>query len=123
MSVVALQSGTVTTVLAEVGQTVTPAQPIVSILPRGAALEASLYVPSRAVGFVEVGQQVLMRYQAYPYQKFGQYPGTEFLVWVRLVAHQHLLAGVPIPEIRCRGIDRISGDREDRLEGGGAENR
>src|SRR2546426_283931 len=79
MSVVALQSGTVTTVLAEVGQTVTPAQPIVSILPRGAALEASLYVPSRAVGFVEVGQQVLMRYQAYPYQKFGQYPGTEFL--------------------------------------------
>jgi len=76
MSVVALQGGTVTAVLAEVGQTVTPAQPMLSILPEDAALEASLYVPSRAVGFVEVGQKVSMRYQAYPYQKFGQYPGT-----------------------------------------------
>ncbi len=76
MSVVALQGGTVTAVLADVGQTVTPAQPIVSILPGDATLEASLYVPSRAVGFVEVGQKVSMRYQAYPYQKFGQYPGT-----------------------------------------------
>ncbi|HEY3074731.1 MAG TPA: HlyD family secretion protein [Burkholderiales bacterium] len=76
MSVVALQGGTVTAVVAEVGQTVTPAQPMVGILPEDAALEATLYVPSRAVGFVEVGQKVLMRYQAYPYQKFGQYPGT-----------------------------------------------
>jgi membrane fusion protein len=76
MVVIALQGGTVTTVLAEAGQTVTPAQPMVSILPEDAALEANLYLPSRSVGFVEVGQKVQMRYHAYPYQKFGQYPGT-----------------------------------------------
>lgn len=27
------------------------------------------------MGFVEIGQKVRIRYQAYPYQKFGQYDG------------------------------------------------
>ncbi len=76
MVVIALQEGVVTAILAELGQTVTPALPLLGILPKEAKLEASLYVPSRAVGFLEVGNKVLMRYQAYPYQKFGQYSGT-----------------------------------------------
>jgi membrane fusion protein len=29
-------------------------------------------VPSRAVGFVEPGDDVLLRFHAFPYQKFGQ---------------------------------------------------
>jgi membrane fusion protein len=49
---------------------------LLSILPEESKLEGLLYVPSRAVGFVETGNKVLMRYQAYPYQKFGQYSGT-----------------------------------------------
>jgi membrane fusion protein len=32
-------------------------------------------VPSRAVGFIEPGDTVLLRYQAYPYQKFGHQTG------------------------------------------------
>jgi membrane fusion protein len=43
------------------------------VLPQGAQLEAEIYVPSRSIGFVKPGMQVLLRYQAYPYQKFGQY--------------------------------------------------
>jgi multidrug efflux pump subunit AcrA (membrane-fusion protein) len=39
-------------------------------------LEAHLYAPSRTAGFVAKGQQVLIRYQAYPYQKFGLQQGT-----------------------------------------------
>jgi membrane fusion protein len=35
-----------------------------------------LFSPSRAIGFVRPGQRVLLRYQAFPYQKFGQYEGT-----------------------------------------------
>ena len=31
--------------------------------------------PSRAAGFVKPGMPVLLRYQAYPYQKFGQAHG------------------------------------------------
>ena len=38
-------------------------------------LEAQLLVPSRAIGFIEPGNTVLLRYQAYPYQKFGHHIG------------------------------------------------
>lgn len=67
--------GTVTTALASVGQTVTPEQPLLSILPAGAALEARLLVPTRAAGFIRPGQAVALRYQAFPYQRFGHYVG------------------------------------------------
>jgi len=38
-------------------------------------LEAHLYAPSRTAGFVRPGQQVLIRYAAFPYQKFGLHTG------------------------------------------------
>jgi membrane fusion protein len=38
-------------------------------------LEVQLYAPSRATGFVAVGQTVLLRYHAFPYQKFGLQKG------------------------------------------------
>lgn len=68
--------GTVTAVLAELGGQASVTAPLLSIVPARAKLEAHLYGPSRAVGFVQAGQNVQVRYQAYPYQKFGQYPGT-----------------------------------------------
>lgn len=64
-------SGVVSTVNAEVGQFVDLSKPLMTILPENTALIAQLYVPSRAIGFVKQGDQVLLRYQAYPYQKFG----------------------------------------------------
>jgi membrane fusion protein len=36
---------------------------------------AQLYAPSSAVGFVRPQQAVNLRYQAFPYQKFGQQSG------------------------------------------------
>lgn len=56
---------------ADVGQFVDSSQSLVSILPNDSHLIAVMYVPSRAIGFVKTGDEVLLRYQAYPYQKFG----------------------------------------------------
>ncbi|MBS0424029.1 MAG: HlyD family efflux transporter periplasmic adaptor subunit [Proteobacteria bacterium] len=67
--------GTVTTILAEVGQTANPAMPLLSILPAGAELQAQLLVPTRAAGFIKPAQQVSLRYQAFPYQRFGHHLG------------------------------------------------
>jgi membrane fusion protein len=67
--------GTVTTILAEPGQAATPSNPLLSILPTGAQLQAQLLVPTRAAGFIKTGQQVALRYQAFPYQRFGHYLG------------------------------------------------
>lgn len=70
------QDGTVTAILAELGGHAAVAAPLLAIVPAGTQLEAHLYSPSRAVGFVRAGQHVLLRYQAYPYQKFGHYEGV-----------------------------------------------
>ncbi|WP_330565711.1 HlyD family secretion protein [Pseudomonas yamanorum] len=70
------QSGVATALLAEAGQAVETARPLVNIVPADSLLRAELYAPSKAVGFIKEGDSVLIRYQAYPYQKFGQYRAT-----------------------------------------------
>jgi membrane fusion protein len=65
------ESGTATATVAEIGQAVDVSKPVVSVIPEGATLQAQLYAPSRAIGFISPGNAVLLRYQAYPYQKFG----------------------------------------------------
>lgn len=68
-------NGVVSAVLLKAGQMVSAGQPLLSILPAGSTLQAQLLVPSRAIGFVEPGSRVVLRYQAFPYQKFGQQYG------------------------------------------------
>ncbi|AGG90252.1 multidrug resistance efflux pump [Rhodanobacter denitrificans] len=69
------RDGVVSTVLLKQGQMVSAGQPLLSILPSGSVLQAQLLVPSRAIGFIEAGSRVVLRYQAFPYQKFGQQYG------------------------------------------------
>lgn len=71
----ATQDGIVTAITAREGQSVAAGQVLASLLPQGAELEAELYVPSRAAGFLKPGMSVNLRYQAYAYQKFGQAVG------------------------------------------------
>jgi len=74
--IVAPQSGVVSAIQAEPGSTVQPSVPLLSIVPTGTTLQAQLFGPSRAIGFLQPGQRVLIRYQAYPYQKYGSYAGS-----------------------------------------------
>lgn len=73
--VAAPESGTVSADLAEIGQTVTTGSAMAVIAPRNADLVAHLLIPSSGIGFIKVGQAVSLRYQAFPYQKFGVYAG------------------------------------------------
>jgi membrane fusion protein len=57
------------------GQAVQAGQPLMSLLPGDGKLEAELLVPSRAIGFIQPGDKVLLRFQAFPYQKFGHQVG------------------------------------------------
>jgi membrane fusion protein len=68
--------GVVTAVQAEKGSSAQANIPLMSVVPAGSDLQASLYGSSRAIGFVKPGQKVSIRYQAFPYQKFGSYVGT-----------------------------------------------
>ena len=68
--------GTVTAIQAVVGAAAGSAVPLLAIVPAHHRLEAHLYGPSRAIGFVQPGQRVLVRYPAYPYQRFGHHEGV-----------------------------------------------
>lgn len=71
----ASKSGYVSAMNVEVGQQVAPSQLLLSIVPEQTELLANLYVPSRAAGFVKPKDKVILRYQAFPYQKFGHANG------------------------------------------------
>ncbi len=70
------QDGVVSSVMVKPGQTVAAGQVAIALVPKDSLLEAQLLVPSRAIGFVEPGNRVVLRYQAYPYQKFGLHTGS-----------------------------------------------
>lgn len=70
------QDGVVSSVLVKPGQTVAAGQIAFMLVPKDSLLEAQLLVPSRAIGFVEPGNRVVLRYEAYPYQKFGLHGGS-----------------------------------------------
>ncbi len=74
--ITAPEAGRATLVAGEVGQAVDTTRPLVNVVPEDGKLEARLYAPSRTIGFVRKGDKVLVRYQSYPFQKFGQYEGV-----------------------------------------------
>jgi len=69
--ITAPSDGTVDTILAASGQTVDANAPVISLLPDSASLFAELYVPSRAVAFLEPTQTVRIAYDAFPYTHYG----------------------------------------------------
>lgn len=75
VTIVSPLAGVVAAQIVKPGQSVQQGQPLLSVLPGDGRLEAELLVPSRAAGFIAAGDRVLLRYQAYPYQKFGHQQG------------------------------------------------
>ena len=68
-------SGRVTNLVAETGANVRAELPLLTIMPDNAELQAILLVPTRAYGFVMPGQRTRLRFDAFPYQRFGLYEG------------------------------------------------
>lgn len=67
-------AGKVTALQAVVGAAVGDT-PLLAILPEGGVLEAHLFVPTRAIGFVSPGQKVRLAYDAFDYRRFGVHDG------------------------------------------------
>lgn len=68
-------AGRVSTLQAVIGRASDPHKPQLSLLPLDSVLEAELFVPTQAIGFVRTGQEVRILYDAFPYQRFGAYGG------------------------------------------------
>ena len=80
-TIVAPADGILTAVTYKAGQGILSGQVLATLASRevngeSSNLEIHLYVPSRTAGFIAKGQSVFLRYQAYPYQKFGLQRGA-----------------------------------------------
>jgi membrane fusion protein len=107
VSVRAARDGVVAAVLVEPGQALSATAELATLLPQGATLEAELYLPSRAVGHLREGQAVQLRFEAYPYQKYGLFAGTLRGVSLSPVAGTERAAGLaPPPEAAATGHAR-----------------
>ncbi|WP_425990267.1 HlyD family secretion protein [Brevundimonas sp. TWP2-3-2] len=64
-------AGTISSLQARPGMTPAADLPLLSISPDGSPLEARLLVPTRASGFLKVGQTTRLQIEAFPFQRFG----------------------------------------------------
>lgn len=90
--------GRVTALQAHVGRRADTTKPLLTVLPDDAVLEAELFVPSRAAGFVQPGQSVRVLYDAFPYQRFGAYPGQIAQVSQTIFSPQDVAAPIRLQE-------------------------
>ena len=66
-------NGTIASVSYKPGQYINPAKPLLKILPSDSNLEVELFIPIRKSGFIQKNAKVIIRYDAYPYERFGTY--------------------------------------------------
>lgn len=127
--ITAPEAGQATLVTAEVGQMIDVNQPLVTLVPEASELQARLYAPSSSIGFVQPGDVVLLRYQAFPYQKFGQHQGVVDTVSTSAVSATELTglppsAGLPVGEpvfaiqVRLRSGSVLANGQERPLQSG-----
>lgn len=91
----ASKSGYISTINVDIGQQFEPSKLLLSIVPEQTELVANLYIPSKAVGFIKPKDKVVLRYQAYPYQKFGHATG-EIISVARTALGKQELSGLGI---------------------------
>ena len=99
-------SGLVTGVQATIGAEVSRERPLLTLLAEDAVLEAVLFVPSRAVGFVRKGQEVRLRFDAFPHERFGDQHGIVIQIDRSILAPSELpdpvVAREPVYRVRAR---------------------
>lgn len=116
-------AGMITNVFVHPGDAIAPQQNLVNLLPVTSTLLAELWVAPRAVGFIRPGERVVIRYKAFPYQRFGQYEGRVVSVSRSAVAPNDIthLLGQPAegsgPQYRIRvALDNQAVSIEGRSE-------
>ena len=91
-------SGRVTNLIAETGSMAVAGRSLLTILPKDSQLYAVLLVPTRAFGFIEAGQHARLRFDAFPYQRFGLYEGEVVQHSKAILLPNELEIPVPIQE-------------------------
>ncbi len=70
------EAGVLTSIRVQAGQGVAAGATLLTLLPSEGRLQANLFVESSAIGFIDSGEPVMLRYAAFPFQRFGLYRGV-----------------------------------------------
>ncbi len=99
-------AGRVAALGVESGDAVRPGRTLLTLLAPDAGMQAILLVPSRAAGFIEVGQPVRLRYAAFPHTRFGTQAGAVTSVSSSVLTPAQLTpparADEPVYKVRVR---------------------
>jgi membrane fusion protein len=100
-------AGRVTALQAAVGRGVEPQGSLMTITPPHARLQAELYAPSRAIGFIRRGQRVRLLYESFPYQAFGPAFGVVEAISDSALRPSDLQVAIPVDEPVYRIVVRL----------------
>lgn len=71
-----VQASSITTI----GQIVQPGTELMRIVPSNTSLEIEAYIPNRDIGFVHIGQEAVIKVEAFPFTRFGTIEATVMAV-------------------------------------------
>lgn len=118
------RAGLVATVAVRPGDSFRAGQPLIFLGPEHSMLTAELYVPSRVIGKVSAGQQVLLSYESFDYREYGRYRATiDSVAGARLDPREQLLPlsllNEPVYRVRA-SLERqtVSGPEQHELLAG-----
>jgi len=95
--------------IASVGAVVTPAQQLLSIVPDNDRVEVEAVLENRDIGFVEVGQRVQLKVDAFPFTRYGLLSG-------KVVSIDRDAEATPVNQSGVHGTERLA-DETDHVEG------
>ncbi|MEY4910473.1 MAG: hypothetical protein RL761_136, partial [Pseudomonadota bacterium] len=119
--VTAPADGQITLLQAELGQSVELGRPLVQLVPQNNQLTVRLYAPSKAAGFVQVGAPVLLRFDAFPYQKYGQLTGKVLSVSKAAVSAADIQGYTPRADVAGEPLFAITVSLPEQMLGDGAQ--
>jgi membrane fusion protein len=101
LRIVSPSDGIVSAIPVRPGQRVESGERIAAVGLASSELTALLEVPSKAIGMIEAGQRVVLKYDAFPYQSFGVRYGR-----VVRVEQASIEMGKPDPDSEKQGLER-----------------
>ncbi len=109
-AIAAPAAGVVSALQVSPGQPVDPQRTPMAIATPGTAVSAEIFVPSRAIGFIEPGQRVRVRYDAFPFQRFGAATGTVKAISSTVLRPQEVEAAIRVEDPVYRVLISLDGD-------------
>jgi membrane fusion protein len=104
-------AGVISLLQASPGQQADPRRVQLQIIPPDSKLQAEVFIPIRAIGFVEVGQDVRILFDAFPYQRFGTYHGKIVKVSQTVLLESDVSGPITLKEPAYRAV--VALDRPD----------